>query len=383
MENENKDRDNYIPFLKKMKELFENSGMMAAILDESFQTVWCSAAAKAAFPSLMTAHGVLDLLWGRNVSDIKQEIHANGQFRTPTPDNLFSHPSLTITAINEADYLLMIHPLPFQGSSLQPESLSLVLGAFENGIRSPLSGIFSSLNVLSNMESGQGSQQEKQKQYLAAIEKNSFLLLRGFERVVRYTKLSNRLFTPQKKRIDMWQYLREMCEAAGSLLQPNGIPLFYDIPEGYMNVYCDTGLLDDALFNLISNSARFTKPDNLIEVRAQEVGDMISILVADHGLGIPANALTRVQEPYFSFSYDGLPLSGLGLGLPIAKESAEMLGGTLRISSIEGQGTRVQFTLAKADADNNMPIVRCNAADYTDDRFSILRITLADVLQHP
>ena len=74
-------------------------------------------------------------------------------------------------------------------------------------------------------------------------------------------------------------------------------------------------------------------------------GADVRVVVTDSGSGIPAENLDRVLDPFFSTKADGT-----GLGLPIARQIAAAHGGSLKIDSIVGSGTRVEVRLPLAGA---------------------------------
>jgi signal transduction histidine kinase len=70
------------------------------------------------------------------------------------------------------------------------------------------------------------------------------------------------------------------------------------------------------------------------------VGDRARVVVADHGVGIAPADLGHVFDPYFTTKR-----GGTGLGLPIAKNIVEGLGGTIQVSSELGRGTEIAIEL--------------------------------------
>src|SRR5215472_2396819 len=68
--------------------------------------------------------------------------------------------------------------------------------------------------------------------------------------------------------------------------------------------------------------------------------DQVQIAIADRGVGIDADDLSRVFDPYFTTKR-----GGTGLGLPIAKNIVEGLGGSITVSSIPGHGTEIRVLL--------------------------------------
>jgi two-component system cell cycle sensor histidine kinase PleC len=115
------------------------------------------------------------------------------------------------------------------------------------------------------------------------------------------------------------------------------------------------------VLNLVSNAIKFTNAGGKITVAVQQYGPDIKVSVTDTGIGIPAADLPRLSQPFeqAAGSHDR-NYEGTGLGLALTKSFAEMHGGELSLSSIEGEGTTVSFTL---------PIAGPGAAeDESDDR---------------
>lgn len=100
--------------------------------------------------------------------------------------------------------------------------------------------------------------------------------------------------------------------------------------------------LEQIIVNLLSNAVRHSPAGETIVVRAETTADEILIHVIDRGKGIPSEEQDRIFEPYIRVD----PESGLGsgLGLPVSRRLAELLGGRLSVSSALGKGAT--FTVA-------------------------------------
>ena len=107
-------------------------------------------------------------------------------------------------------------------------------------------------------------------------------------------------------------------------------------------VLVDPLLLTRALTNIVEN-ALHAMPDGgrlRVEVAADADGGHLRVVVSDTGVGMDAEALARIFEPYFSTK-----TSGTGLGLTIAKRNVEACGGQIDVRSERGHGTTVTLTL--------------------------------------
>ncbi|MCB9692536.1 MAG: HAMP domain-containing histidine kinase [Alphaproteobacteria bacterium] len=113
------------------------------------------------------------------------------------------------------------------------------------------------------------------------------------------------------------------------------------LPEHTLRV--DADRVVQILVNLLHNAGRFTQ-DGRVEVTAEVDGTTTRIAVHDTGRGIPADLLDRVFEPFFQVDESSVrEVDGVGLGLTIARDLAERMGGTLEVRSQVGEGS--VFTL--------------------------------------
>lgn len=111
----------------------------------------------------------------------------------------------------------------------------------------------------------------------------------------------------------------------------------------------DRDKLQQVLLNLLANAVEFTPAGGKITIEIQPVGAMVSVSVADSGIGIPREDLPRIFERFYRVDKArSRMLGGTGLGLAIARQIVELLGGALSIDSQLGTGTEVVFTIPAA-----------------------------------
>jgi two-component system phosphate regulon sensor histidine kinase PhoR len=101
------------------------------------------------------------------------------------------------------------------------------------------------------------------------------------------------------------------------------------------------------LVNLIHNAVKFTRPGGDVVLLAESAADGICFGVKDTGIGIPAEAVSRVFERFYRVdkSRSG---SGTGLGLSIARHIVEAHQGRIWVDSMEGRGSTFFFTIPRA-----------------------------------
>jgi two-component system sensor histidine kinase AtoS len=149
-----------------------------------------------------------------------------------------------------------------------------------------------------------------------------------------------------RRRIDLLPVLRSAGQSADGAFAERGTLLTSMAPDGAaVWVFGDAMALEQLFLNLLLNSAQALERGGRATVAADIEGAEVRVLVADTGVGISPEDLEHALDPFFSTKPDGT-----GLGLPIAHQIAVAHGGSLRIESVTGEGTRVEVRLPLATA---------------------------------
>ncbi len=127
-----------------------------------------------------------------------------------------------------------------------------------------------------------------------------------------------------------------------------GVKLRNDIAPSTF-VHADRNMITTVLRNLVSNAIKFTNPGGEIVVSVNNVNSVVEVNVADNGIGMSSECLSKLFRIDTYYSSSGtMGESGTGLGLIICKEFVEKNHGRIRASSQEGEGTTLTFTLSAA-----------------------------------
>lgn len=129
-----------------------------------------------------------------------------------------------------------------------------------------------------------------------------------------------------------------------------GLMVFADIEDDLPRVEADERALKQILLNLLSNSVKFTPAGGRVTVIAREQDGGVKVTVEDTGIGINAEDLGRLASPFEQVeSQQSKTTAGTGLGLALSKAFVELHGSDLTIESAPGEGTRVSFSLPRAE----------------------------------
>lgn len=175
---------------------------------------------------------------------------------------------------------------------------------------------------------------------------------RAVERMVRLLadlrKLSDLGERPvERLPVNMPDLLQEMVGAARSLpaFQGREVNLMISrVPSPFPPVTGDRDLLSLAVYNLVENALKFTSGEEAVEVRALEDGKTIVIEIADSGLGIPADELSKIFEELYRGA-NARGIEGSGLGLALVQRIVELHGGQIQVRSRQDEPRGTVFTM--------------------------------------
>jgi PAS domain S-box-containing protein len=197
-------------------------------------------------------------------------------------------------------------------------------------VRNPLAGIKGAMQILMARRTGEDAELPVMRDIVARIDSLSELIndLMVFAR-------------PRPLRIGDVA-LRALIQDAVTMVRrdPNGEQVTITVAGPEVSAQGDAEMIRATVLNLLINAAQAMNGRGRIDVKLERAGDGAAIVVRDYGPGIPAELREHVLEPFFTTK-----ARGGGLGLPIARRTAELHGGTLTIDCPAGGGTVVMLTL--------------------------------------
>jgi len=210
------------------------------------------------------------------------------------------------------------------------------LATMSHELRTPLSVILGYGSLL--VEGMLGSLSEEQVHSLRRINNSARELLDLITAILDVSRLEAGRLPTEIQRVEVPTLLEEI--KAETEAERERVDLIYtwtmqgELPP----LYTDPSKLKIVLKNLIRNAVKFTE-EGSVTVEAQGLCGGVEVSVSDTGIGIPAEALELIFEPFRQVGFTLSERRGIGLGLHIVKRLLALLGGTIRVESKLGAGS--------------------------------------------
>jgi two-component system CheB/CheR fusion protein len=211
-------------------------------------------------------------------------------------------------------------------SSEQKDQFIAMLG---HELRHPLTPITHAIYLLRKAH-----QDPATIELLEIIDTQSQTLLRFVNELLDLSRISRGLIEIRPERLDFVAVARDAVHALQPFIEERQHVVSLVLPATPMYVRGDPGRLRQVVSNLVENAAKYTEPGGRITVTLEPRGDEAVLAVSDNGIGIAAENLERIFEP-FTQSHQPLinPLSGLGIGLSLVRRIVELHGGHVKVTS--------------------------------------------------
>lgn len=216
------------------------------------------------------------------------------------------------------------------------------LSMMSHELRTPLSVILSMVDMLSDEMNGDGTSDEYQ--YLGLIKNSGKNLARLADDILNFAKLETGHFSVNNEIV----LLEEILVKSFMMIMPDAEKKGVQLTRGdktEVSVMADRDRLQQVIMNLLKNAVKFTECGGSIDLYTEMNHQFINICVKDTGIGIPSDKVDQIFQPFIQMSSNPPDSNegGFGLGLPISKKLAQMMGGDLTVSSKPGVGS--VFTL--------------------------------------
>ena len=227
-------------------------------------------------------------------------------------------------------------------------SKNIFLSNMSHDMRTPLNAIFGFTSLAKlNLDN-----QEEALEYLDRVETASRQLLDMIDKVLEASSLSDAAGAEQVE-CDLTDTLQKVYDFLQPQAQEKNIAFALESDRlRHRAVYADQEKLHQLLLYLANNAVTYTNPGGHVSITAEEVQVLphdyvvYRFIVADDGIGISPEFVEKIFEPFSREKNSTLSgVHGIGLGLTIAKDIVEMMGGILDVSSEVGKGSTFTVSL--------------------------------------
>ncbi len=219
------------------------------------------------------------------------------------------------------------------------------VSAVSHELRTPLTCIKTSVDLLDSLEDDPA---EDEAELIRTI-RHHVARLEGFVTdLLEITKLEAGQVTLSRQPTDLASLVSRAVEALQPLSDRKDQTIRLQLPEAASLVQVDRRRIEQAITNVLSNAIRYTQKQGHIEVCVSSQPDGQRVCISDNGPGIAHEDQPRVFEKFYVVD-NGHGLSGLGLGLYIAREMIELHGGRIWVDSEPGTGSTFCFQVPRTE----------------------------------
>jgi signal transduction histidine kinase len=226
------------------------------------------------------------------------------------------------------------------------------LAVMSHELRTPLNAIAGYAEILALGVAG--SLTDRQSDAITRIRRNQQHLLGLIDDVLSFARIEAGTTTIKARPVR----ITEAFEAIEPLVQPDLLHKQIDFEQKALDptlvLQADPVKLRQILLNIVGNAIKFTPSGGRIRLTASGAGKLVLITVTDTGIGVAADKLGAIFEPFYQVDAGTTrEYPGVGLGLAIARDLAQAMGGEIYFDSTVGKGSVVSLTLPLAPDDDN------------------------------
>lgn len=225
----------------------------------------------------------------------------------------------------------------------QYREIAALAGGLAHEIRNPLSTISLNLDLLMEDLAGmQGPVAQRMQRKLSTIQKECEHLDCILEAFLQFARAGELTLEP----CDVDEFIRDFLEFYQPEAERHQIDIRLHVAGNLPVIQLDARMMRQVLSNLVRNSQQAMPDGGLIEIQAYQAGAQVRIEIIDTGCGIPAPALEKIFQLFYSTKS-----AGNGLGLPTVRKIMEVHGGGIECDSTPGRGTKMTLIFPAKEPD--------------------------------
>lgn len=210
-------------------------------------------------------------------------------------------------------------------------------------LRTPIAATRWNFELLSGMYKERTPEQED---YFNRVARNIERLAALVNDFLHVSKLELGTFATDSQAINIPEFIHGTLEEVEKTVKEKGLNIKLSFVPDNVSGEFDPRLLRIIVTNLISNAVKYTPTGGTVSVSCEKVKGDYNFIVEDSGIGVPEEEIERLFSRFYRASNaQEQHVEGTGLGLYIAKQAVEKLGGTISVSTALGKGSKFMFRL--------------------------------------
>jgi len=249
-------------------------------------------------------------------------------------------------------FIVYIYRTTIARRKLEEDATNAKLQFFTNishELRTPLTLIAEPIEQIANGE----NLTKLQRNMLQMVEKNISILMRLITEILDFRKIQNKKMKLELSEFELTDYLKQWTNTFDSIVRKKKKQIHLVLPNSIF-MYADLYKVEHICYNLLSNALKYTDEGGNITVKAENFDGMVQICVEDTGKGIPKEDIKHIFDRFYQVQNSNK--EGTGIGLAIVKSFTELQGGTVKVESVYGKGSKFIVTLPIRVANNNVPL---------------------------
>ena len=216
---------------------------------------------------------------------------------------------------------------------------SACLARMSHELRTPLHSIIGFTNLLIGNKSGNLSDQDVD--FLRRILSNAKEQLKLVDAVLDFSKIEAKQMEVEVEPVSIDVIVRDVVEQFEAERRSVDVPIVLCLPPTVAPMQADAQKIKQVLMNIVDNALKFTKRGTVTVELILSPGNRqpIRIDVTDTGVGVPAERLNEIFQPFHQLESGSHPPKGTGLGLSICKSLCDLMGYQLQVHSEPGRGS--------------------------------------------
>ncbi|MBL8131053.1 MAG: response regulator [Anaerolineae bacterium] len=211
---------------------------------------------------------------------------------------------------------------------------SRLVAMFSHDFRNPLASILTSISILKKYEDRLTP--EQRHRHIERVEGSVRLLIQMIDDMLALAEMESGSIEFKPQPLDLSGFVGAILDEF-RIIDQEMHPIFFSsrLKSEFSG---DPKLLRQIITNLTANALKYSPEGKGVSVALTETGDAVAIIIQDSGIGIPAESLSKIFEP-FHRAANSRSVNGTGLGLSIVKDCVERHKGRISVTSEIDQGT--------------------------------------------